>query len=90
MSTPAADTDGSPYATKADLRHFQTVMELRFANLDQRIAGMETRMVNLPTLDARIAELESRLTIRFAGWLVAQTGVLAAIVFALLNWVHPQ
>ncbi len=39
----------------------------------------------LAELDARIADLEARLTWRFAGALLAQTAAMAAIMAALLR-----
>ena len=40
---------------------------------------------DLAELDARIADLEARLTWRFAGALLAQTAAMAAIMAALLR-----
>ena len=58
-------------ATKQDLRELEKRMDARF---DQQEAVFEAR------LDARLSDLERRLTLRLGGMMIAGIGAVSALV----------
>jgi hypothetical protein len=68
----AAMTDS--LATKPDLRELELRMKVRFTRIDARFDRFEQH------LDARLADLERRITLRLGGMIVAGMAVMSALV----------